>query len=260
MYRVRSTDVWFNLPGVVAAWQPQAAPGPFAARQNVSHDARRAGVYQVTSAAAPTWSPIAGWGFNGSTQYLATGITAENNQKWSLIVEYANQAVGGLSFVAGCNEFGGAYQGIGVSGDWAGTGTIWFNGSPMGLAGQLPSGSMAVAGPFAYKNGIQVSAIAAQAGAFYEIMVGACGTPAGPQWFFSGNIRSVLIVSRVLSAAEVWQASRQMAYCHVNPDWSAWGRRRRYYYAPEQAATVRWRGIGRNDTPVSGRISTGRPI
>jgi hypothetical protein len=63
------------------------------------------------------------------------------------------------------------------------------------------------------------------------------GNSAG--WYSGTNMRAIAICARTLNAAELWSASRQMQYCDVNPDWSAWGRRRRWYYGPQVAAAGR---------------------
>jgi hypothetical protein len=38
----------------------------------------------------------------------------------------------------------------------------------------------------------------------------------------------------------MWTASRQMAYCDVNPDWNVWARRRQWYLAPQGGFQAAW--------------------
>lgn len=261
-YRPRSTDVWFNLPGVVAAWQPVAAPDPLAARQNVSHDARRAGVYTATGGVDPTWAGHTGWTFNGSSQYLSSGVNSGYNASRSrydrsICVRWTGATFGGTNHRAIGAHYSAAV-GLGLGKYFV---EAYMNGA------NATGGTPAAAGVYAidysgdgYKNGVYQATAGTSANSQNVTMpIGASSWGGGVEYFFAGSIPALLIAIRSLSAAEHRMIAHQMAWCHANPDWSAWGRRRRYYYAPGEA-TVRWRGIGRNDTPVSGRISTGRPI
>ena len=84
MYRPKSNAVWFNLPGIVAAYQPVACPGgPLLARINVSNEQRTPGRYAAVPVVAPGFDPGYGWDFNGSTQVLATGIYPASG--WSML-------------------------------------------------------------------------------------------------------------------------------------------------------------------------------
>jgi hypothetical protein len=61
------------------------------------------------------------------------------------------------------------------------------------------------------------------------------GTTTSP---LAGNIQALAVYARTLSPAEVWTASRQMQYCDVNDEWSAWARRRQWYYGPQVVAAA----------------------
>lgn len=245
MYRVRSTDLWYNAPGIVAAYQPVAAPDPFAARQNVSNDARQAGVYAAQQVGAPVWTGALGWSGFGAGNYLATGITPSATH--SMIVSFAGGSGTVWAEVAGS----------------VGTTSTRFRLAPtyvldtakrgyhFGAANQA-GGARAYAGVLAltpgqgYYNGIADHApfTVSWSGTPTAIFIGTYnnnGTPASGN-YWTGSIGACAISACQLSAAAIWQYSRQMAYCHFNPDWSAWGRRRRYYYAPSAAATfqVAW--------------------
>lgn len=231
-YQVRSTDVWFNLPGVVAAYQPVACPGgPLAARVNVANEQRTPGRYMATPGVAPTWNSTDGWTGDG-TRYLTTGISPSNT--WSYIAR--------ISSVTASAPFG-SRAGIGNQEVWivpaSGANSLWSNGARTTAGTTYPTGIVAIADRSRYFNGSFIASdIPAQTfTSTYPLLLCAwsnAGTPNG----FTGNIQAIAIYNTTLNAPQVWLASRQMAYCHVNPDWSAWGRRRRYYYAPAAAASA----------------------
>lgn len=64
---------WWVVPGktCVAAYQPIGAASLAASYVNLANP----GTYDAAPGVAPTWASATGWTFNGSTQYLTTGIT-----------------------------------------------------------------------------------------------------------------------------------------------------------------------------------------
>ena len=233
-------SLWFNLAGVVAAYQPVAAPGPLLARYNQAHGGNN--LYKAVDGVAPTWTGHSGWTFNGTTQYLESGIASAFNAgrlryDRALLVRWSGATFPNVLHRAIGAHYSAA-EGIGLGKYYE---NAFTNGSVAG------SGTPAAAAVYAvnydgegYIDGIyQATATTDTSGGTNAPMViGASNSSGGVNFFFNGNILAALIIERVLSAAEVWQASRQMAYCHANPDWSAWGRRRRYYYAPPEAPPV----------------------
>lgn len=231
MYRPRSTDVWFNMPGVVAAWQPVAAPGPLAARYNQAQGGSN--VYQAVNGVAPTWSGAVGWTFNGSTQYLNTGVVATNNQSWTAFCAFTDATTNGGHLLGTHDGIGNTYF---ILRPKNGSNALWANGNYAEDSPYMVSGVMAVSGASGYRNGVLEVTCGTAPGTWSRaIYIGAANAVGTALYFQACKIQSVVISSVTLSAAAVGQYSRQMAYCHVNPEWSAWGRRRRYYYAPSAA-------------------------
>lgn len=238
MYRVKSNAVWHSLPGVVAAYQPIAAPDPFAARQNVAHGGARVGVYTAMPGVLPTWSAATGWTFNGSSQYLNTGVILPTNA--SMLVAFANGATVGDHCLLG-SYVGGTT----VSSDfslWQITGgkSYYNHLNLLASATYITTGTLGLSSKSAYKNGVADGTVTGSAtNSTLNVYIGCANKGAGTTWYYYiGNIRACLIAFRPFSPAEMWLASRQMTYCHLNPDWDAWRRRRRYYYAPSQAAAA----------------------
>ena len=222
-------SLWYAMSGCVAAYQPVACPGgALLARSNVAHGGT--GRYPAVVGAAPGWSPARGWIFSGA-EYLTTaghGSSGYDVTPWTMMIQFANASLSPtVNGLCGINYF-----------DMASKYYVkrWYqNGATIEVPGALTTGNMAIAGQWPYLNGVVDSATPFTAGwqAPNPIWIGR-----SEHAFGTFDACAFLLVNRVLSPAEVFSAARQMAYCHINPDWSAWGRRRRYYYAPSEAAAA----------------------
>lgn len=237
MIRVRSTDVWFNAPGIQAAYMPISAPDSLAARQNVGNDLRMAGRHTAQPGALPTHDPRTGWVFvAASTQYLTTGVVPQNS--WSLLIRYSDGVISGNAFIVGTREA----STISTFGAWLTTGGASYLGNSALLnIGVVSAGVAGIANKAAYLNGASAGTIGAGTYPFTVPIV--IGANPGPSFPVSAKVQAVAIASTSLSSAHMTQYSRQMAYCERNPDWSAWGRRRHYYYAQTVTAAAGAVGI-----------------
>lgn len=255
MYRVRSTDVWYNMPGVVAAYQPIAAPNPLAARQNVCNNMRLAGRHTAAAGVLPTWSGATGWTFTGS-EYLRSGVLATaSSSAFVCISNWAGFSVapfGGNDVVSG--------QSFRLSVSQSGGNVLWVNRNAQFetvTAGMVKSSVWGLSGLSCYfDGGIRFTISSGLTVTTQELYVGANQNGGSANSYYVGRILAVVFHSATLSHAHCVALSQQMRYCHVNPDWSAWGRRRRYFYAPAPAAAAlaAWRGVGRKSSPVGGSI------
>jgi len=218
-------DLWANLPGVVAAYQPVRAPGPLLARYNMAHGGDNR--YRATDETPPTWSGAAGWTFNGSNQQLLTGIVPVNNQLWTMLVAFSGlSSVDAHRIIAGFYSWTGVETRFGLCVGYGVTRVVPCSGGD-GTATQMTQGVAGVSGAQGYANGVGTGAIATVAATWTTQI--ALGSGYGFR-YTAVNIRAVMIAPRPLAESEVWQASRQMQYCDVNPDWSVWGRRRQWFY------------------------------
>lgn len=243
--RLKSNVRWMDLPGVECAYQSIGAPSAVDALLNVGHDHRMVGKYSATPGVAPTWSSATGWMGNG-TQYLKTGVIASSTN-WSIIVTFRNRQAGETSLFGSYGPptlIFERYLGL----DYFGNGA-WSLARSLAVA----NGVAGISGKQTYFNGV------------FEVGIGAgntvsgletylfCENRAGPFQICTVQIPSVLIVSRILSPAEMWLASRQMQFCEQNPDWNAWSRRRQYFYAPSAAFNAAW--AARTNRLVGGGLS-----
>lgn len=236
MYRLRSTDVFWNAPGIVACYQPISAPDSLAARQNVGNDLRMAGRHTAQPGVLPTHDPRTGWRFvAASSQYLNTG--AAPSAGWSMLLRYSGLPGIGSGVLMGTRGDPRMYFYPAAAGQLQ-----FAYGNNQYLHSASPTSAvLGLTANLAYLDGGYLGAGAGtwSGGPPKQIAIGGLQRETGVvDLFVTTNIQAVAISAITLTPAHVAQYSRQMAYCHVNPDWSAWGRRRRYYYAPSAAVVA----------------------
>lgn len=73
----------------VAAYAPKGSASLAASYTNLANP----GTYNAAPGVAPTFNTATGWTFNGSTQYLTTGIVPSGDQTWSVLVKFSNWSV-----------------------------------------------------------------------------------------------------------------------------------------------------------------------
>jgi len=249
--RLKSNARWLDLPGIEAVYQPIGAPSAVDALLNVAHDHRSVGKYTATPGVLPTWNAATGHTYNGTTQYLKTGIIPTAGFSAIATFWLGNAPAGDYPIQFGSSGTGATFAVVPYRGGE--NKRSYANGGAVLLAPALSRNAkhtMGIAGASGYLNGLSESgAISAWTGTSNETYIGTIN-PLGASQYFIGNIMAFLLASRTLTSAEMWLASRQMAYCEQNDTWNAWGRRRNYFYAPS-AAAIRWPGVGRGG-PVGG--------
>lgn len=230
-------SLWYRLSGCVAAWQPIAAPNPLLARYNQRDGGDNR--YKAVDGVAPTWHGATGWTFNGTTQYLDAGVIPQGD--WTLLVRIVNGSLSGDQYFVGLWDTSPA--------------TLrWALGTRQTTAKYLltykAAANVAVAYPSSdfvglvansyYANGSLIASGEAlfTSGVDITAYIGARNTNNAAGLFWPGSIQALAIYNRTLSPAEVFAVSRQMAHVERNPDWSAWGRRRQWFYAPADAAAA----------------------
>lgn len=231
------TSLWYNSPNVMAVYQPVRAPDSFLARFNMARGGDNR--YKATPGTLPTWNAATGWTGNASNMHLKTGIILPvgTQASYTLLVRYTNAALGATEGIAGSVNFADFRNGFGVGGIFGG---YIMNGQAVAVT--LPaSGVVGVAGNTAYINGVASGSIAASAndiGSRNLFLLAFNNANAGtenPGYYSDASLYAFGLWNYVLPPAQIRAATRQMAYCDVNPDWSVWSRKRRYYYAPSQA-------------------------
>jgi hypothetical protein len=187
---------WWEVTGqtCVAAYAPRGAASQAASYVNLANP----GTYDCTVGAAPTWDATNGWIFNGSSQYLITGIVP-NSDDWSAFVRFSN-ATGQFGWLL-CG--GSSYSIMGVSADWL-YARCYFNGQNFQLGpATVTSGVLAVAGRNGYYNGASEVTLGISNNAWRNLYIGARNNDGTAIEYGASRIQAVAIYSTALSAGDV---------------------------------------------------------
>ncbi len=229
MWRPRSGDVWFALPGCLAAYQAIGAPNLPMSYMNVRRG--RMGIYTSTVViATPAWTPELGWTFTAaSDNYLTTGVSAASDENtWSAIVRFSGVTNAGALFGARASPTL-KFQIIPNV-----TATIQYgHWDQVAVGPALTAGVCAISGLNGYRNALAEATLATAASfPTRPIMIGACCAGATGESKLTGSIQALAIYNRTLTDAEVWRATKQINYCEYNPEWNAWAPPQNYWFMP----------------------------
>jgi len=219
------SSLWFNHPACIAAYQPVRGPDPLQVRYNQAHGGDNR--YKAVDVVVGTvWTGSVGWQFNISA-YLNTGITFSGMPGYTAIARYVLGASQVFSAVFGVRN--AATMRFGLFGQYNSTDVNYGYGSTSAVINPKASGVFAVTN-YGYRNGVaETTALTwADISASLGMYIGARNNNGSADYPFEGTIQAIAFFGRVLSSHELWTHSRQMQYCDVNPDWSAWGRRRKW--------------------------------
>lgn len=220
----------------MTGYQSIAAPGLLASYQNVANDMRTAGVHNAIPVVAPTHSPEIGWSFDGSAQYLLTDIIPTSG--YSMLIRFNKASANVVEAVCGSSETNALFY---IIPSRSGVSRFAYGNTANVLGAAATSGVFGIAGPVAYQNGLSVGALTGTWSATAKpVSIGAAYRFTA-SFIWDGNVQAFLLSSATLTPTQIEDYSRQMQYCDVNPDWNAWGRRRRWYYAPSALAAMRRR-------------------
>lgn len=203
---------WWLSGGVaaancVAAYQAKGAASLAASYVNLANP----GTNNAAPGVAPTFNAETGWTFNGTTQYLRTGLIPANDQSWSMLIRYSDMAGSSLSVM--------------YEADWPARGSFGFNIRPSdwlcfvnnGGEGYITisstGGVLGVAGNRGYYNGTQDSDVILgwNTTSSYEIPIG-CRNRFGVFGAYCGTkIQAMAVYSATLTAPQVAAISAAMA-------------------------------------------------
>jgi hypothetical protein len=199
---------WYLAAGVTptAAYAPKGATSLPDSYINLANP----GTYDAAPGTAPTFATATGWTFNGSTQWLTSGIVPVSNQSWTMIIRFANAVTTGGILAGVQHELGTTFFGIQPirSGNTVG----YFSGLALSVGPALATGTLAVSGSRAYRNGSQESgAIPAGTGSFSTaIYIGRMSGNESYPYYIACSISSLWIANSTLDAAQVAAQSAAM--------------------------------------------------
>lgn len=198
---------WWQVTGktCVAAYQPLGAASLDASYINLVNP----GTYDAAPGVAPTLDAN-GWVFNGSSQYLTTGIDPAQDQSWSALVRFSGATRGVICTPLGQQGFTGNNS---FSLDLRFADQMQFrNGATLITSQTANAGVMGMAGATAYLNAISQGTITAgTADIVYGLYIGAQNYTNSPNRYYAGNIQALVIYSAALTAGEVAAVSAAMA-------------------------------------------------
>lgn len=216
-------SLWFNMPGVVAAYQPVRAPNSFLARHNVA----RGGDSRLTASevGSPAWSSRAGASFNGSSSAYQLPFTP--TAECSVVIRFSDCSAG---YLLGEYKYEAAFL---LYPDLGGASVRYWSGNTIqAIAPAMTFGVLAMAGRYGFRNGVkETPSLGAYAGTGPDttVRIGGYYSAADGGSFTAVKVQAAAFFNRTLTDSEVWQASRQIAYCDVNPEWSVWSPRRKWF-------------------------------
>lgn len=193
---------WYTSPGgttCVAAYNAVGASSLANSYINLANP----GTYDAAPGVAPTWAYGTGWTFNGTTQYLTTGVVPASDQTWSALIRFSGGAQN-TKYIFGAVT-SGSTRFFGFNTNYTDNKVYYYNGSFLGINTGINSGVLGVAGNKGYRNGSAESGtIPAGSGTITGgALIGAVNVGATPSFLWPGNVQALAIYSGTLSASDV---------------------------------------------------------
>ncbi len=203
---------WYRAGGIpaancIAAYQAIGAADIATSYINQANP----GTYNLTASAAPTFAAETGWTFNGSSQFLKTGITPGNAQVWSMLVRFSN-VTGATGYM--CGYYNSAAVAFMLCPNRNGNRSYWNGTAPLTKTGLTSeSGVMGVVSGTGYLNGVSEGGITLAAATEEKIYIGAANgqVPPTPFTYCACVIQAFALYDCVLTTAQALALSNAMA-------------------------------------------------
>lgn len=197
---------WWVVAGktCVAAYQAKGAASYAASKSNLANP----GTYDAADAAAyPTWNTTTGWTFNGSTQYLTTGVTP--GRDWSVLCQFANVTNGGV--LLGSQPNGAPYFGLQPNNIPNSKAGYWHEQFLL-LSPVMSGGNMAFAAASAYRDGAkETESILTSSGSYLAMFIGGWNGNGTLANAYAGDILAVAFYSDTLTDGQIATVAAAMA-------------------------------------------------
>lgn len=189
-----------GAPMPIAAYQPKGAATLADSYINLANP----GTYNAAPGVAPTFATATGWTFNGTTQYLTTGVVPTAST--TVLVRFSGATADGVYTMIGSRTVN-----FGMRNRVSGARQYFLVSTATGTGAGVDAGVMAIAGNQGYYNGA-ADGSAMTAGTYsFSLFIAALNNLGGPAQWWGGNIQAVAIYAATLSATQVAAVSAAMA-------------------------------------------------
>lgn len=192
---------WYTAPGGTTCVAAYDAVGAASLADSYTNEANP-GTYTAAPGVAPTWAYGTGWTFNGTTQYLTTGVVPTNNQTWSAIIRLSGITNSNGRAYGYNNAIPLYFELIPTTG----TQILYRNSGTVAVSAPVTSGVLAVAGTQGYKNGVAEGGTIPNPGANAftgAVYIGCRNQNGSPLNFMAGSVQAFAIYSGTLTLADV---------------------------------------------------------
>lgn len=199
---------WWPVAGktCVAAYQPVGAASLAASYVNLANP----GTNDAAPGTAPTFSAVTGWGWDGATQWLDTGITGGNS--FSVLVRFSDGGQKNAAIMGETLTVGNATR-LNIYPYYPGPRAYFRGGGNYDQATVYTAGVLAVTPAAAYADGAYLGDVTGNwtGTTTYTITIGGHRINSTVAEFWGGNIQAVAIYSDTLTAGEIATVSAAMA-------------------------------------------------
>ena len=198
-----SVTAWYLSGGIASAVTAYTLKG--AASQAASYvNLANPGTYDLAPGVAPTWDTTNGLIFNGTNQYLTTGIVPDiSGPAWSYFARYTNFTAGSDMLIGVANATHGMY----IRPTTGGGATVhYFHGQGAALIGPSHlTGTLAIAGLNGYRDGVFDVAIPAAAigSLVIPIFVAAYNANGSPSNYGAFYLQYLSVYNTTITAPQV---------------------------------------------------------
>lgn len=193
---------WDNngaISGCVAAYAAKGAASLAASYTNLANP----GTYTAAPGVAPTFNAADGWTFNGSTQYLTTGVIPAAG--WSALIRFSDNTSPDDDTVFGSYSGATLRFSVNINAVTGNNRIIYQNGGILVESPGIAAGVVGFAGQTGYRNAVAASGtIGAWSGtSTRQIYIGATNLEGSISNLFPGKIQAFAIYNVTLTAGQV---------------------------------------------------------
>lgn len=209
---VAAANNWWEVAGktCLVAYQPKGAASYAASLVNLANP----GTDDATEGVAPSWDATDGWTFNGSTQYLNTGVGPGVVNAASVFIRYSDAGQGATPHLFGSIRLGQVCGIIPRNSSYGGdTFYTWKDMSIRTSGTEGAVDGIVAGGGVAYRDGSAISSDAPTSGlGMYVFFIGALNDNSGGAInFMPTKVQAYVYYSDSLTAGEAATVSAAMA-------------------------------------------------